>query len=73
MPSREELSNYCIIDHQDDELNSMSGKEPLSVSKMVKMPLYAIDPRTHFTGLRGGMWRMIGVGRSFKNPNVCDM
>lgn len=73
MTSRDKLSDYCIVDHATEEASEMGQGEPLTVSKLVKKPLYAIDPRTHFTGLRGGLWRLIGVGRSFKNPNVCNM
>jgi hypothetical protein len=30
------------------------------------------DRTMHFTGLRGGLWRALGVGRSVKNPNLCN-
>ena len=31
------------------------------------------DRKMHFTGLRGWLWRMLGVDRSVENPNLCDL
>jgi hypothetical protein len=27
----------------------------------------------HFTGVRGSVWRALGVNRSSKNPNICNI
>ena len=65
------LSDYCIIDHFKDR--DVPGVEV----KWWRMPLllayYVLDRRMHFTGLRGGLWRMLGVERSPKNPNICNI
>ena len=28
--------------------------------------------KMHFTGLRGRAWKMLGVERRVKNPNICN-
>ena len=35
--------------------------------------LLFLDRKMHFTGLRGGLWRTLGVDRSQKNPNICNI
>jgi hypothetical protein len=32
-----------------------------------------LDRKAHFDGWRGGTWRLLGVNRSEKNPNLCDV
>jgi len=32
-----------------------------------------IDRKAHFIGLRGGIWRVLGVDRSEKNPSLCNV
>ena len=64
------LSDYCIIDHFDPTV-------PSPPIEWWRMPLvvayYLLDRRMHFTGLRGGLWRTLGVDRSAKNPNICNI
>ncbi len=65
------LSDYCIIDHfKDREVPGM----PLKWWRMIPLlAYYVLDRRMHFTGMRGGVWRMLGVDRSAKNPNICNI
>tara|TARA_Y100000310_G_scaffold306503_1_gene347702 strand:+ start:3140 stop:3265 length:126 start_codon:yes stop_codon:yes gene_type:complete len=32
-----------------------------------------VDRKMHFTGVRGAAWRILGVDRSLKNPNICNI
>lgn len=32
-----------------------------------------LDHQVRFTGLRGWIWRLRGVTRGDKNPNICNM
>ena len=53
------LSDYCIIDHFDRSVPN----PPVKWWRMLMVvPYYLLDRKMHFTGLRGGLWRMIGVG-----------
>ena len=65
------LSDYCIIDHFD---RTIPGGPDV---KWWRIPLvvayYLLDRRMHFTGVRGGLWRLLGVDRSPKNPNICNI
>ena len=65
------LSDYCIIDHFKDR------EVPGVPVQWWRMPLllayYVLDRRMHFTGMRGGLWRVLGVDRSAKNPNICNI
>jgi len=65
------LSEYCIIDHFKDR------EVPGVPAKWWRMSLwvayYVLDRKMHFTGLRGGLWRLLGVDRSAKNPNICNI
>ena len=47
---------------------------PLKWWRMVPLvAYYLLDRKMHFTGMRGGLWRMLGVDRSAKNPNICNI
>ena len=65
------LSEYCIIDHFKNR------EVPGVPAKWWRMSLwvayYVLDRKMHFTGLRGGLWRILGVDRSAKNPNICNI
>ena len=64
------LSDFCIIDHFDHTVpNPPGGWWRL----LFLVPYYLLDRRMHFTGLRGGLWRALGVDRSAKNPNICNI
>ena len=65
------LSDYRIIHHL--EAKDIGVEAPLSLKPIVATPLLFLDRKMHFTGFRGGMWRLIiGIGRSDKNPNICN-
>ena len=65
------LSDYCIIDHFKNR------EVPGVPAKWWRMSLwvayYVLDRKMHFTGLRGGLWRILGVDRRAKNPNICNI
>ncbi|MBM3945685.1 MAG: hypothetical protein FJ317_09420 [SAR202 cluster bacterium] len=64
------LSDHCVVDH----FESAEGFEAsFSPKWMVVFPMMMMDRRMHFTGLRGKLWRMLGVDRSPKNPNICNL
>ena len=66
------LSNHCVISHF--EVIRLGGpKPPFTPSTLLRLSLLSLDRKMHFTGLRGGIWRLLGVGRSLKNPNLCNI
>ena len=71
MSTKLKLSDYCVIDHWQH----LEGetKPPLTPVWLSRLALILLDRKMHFTGLRGGMWRLLGVDRSFKNPNICNI
>ena len=64
------LSDHCLIDHFE-EIEVLHDK--ITPRKLVLLPVLLLDRKMHFTGFRGGIWRALGVDRSHKNPNVCNM
>ena len=73
--SREvKLSNHCLIDHfvkiGDPEYDAMPGHTPIWFLRGFLMYL---DRKMYFTGFRGALWRILGVDRSPKNPNLCNI
>ena len=69
--AHDHLSEYCIIDHFKDR--AVPGIRVKWWRMFVWLAYYVVDRRMHFTGLRGGLWRMLGVDRSAKNPNICNI
>ena len=70
MHVHDHLSDYCIIDHFDQTVPNPK------LSWWRWLPLvayYLLDRKMHFAGMRGGLWRMLGVDRSAKNPNICNI
>ena len=66
------LSEYCLIDHPG--FREATGYRPPSTPLwLLRTALMALDKKMHFTGLRGGVWRVLGVDRSGKNPNLCNI
>ena len=65
------LSEYCIIDHFKD--HSVPGPPVQWWRMALWVAYYLLDRKMHFTGLRGGLWRVLGVDRSAKNPNICNI
>ncbi len=74
MPYTIHLSDHCLMDHMDDGPDD-GPKIPLRwlVRLPLAAPLLLLDKKMHFTGARGLLWRTIGVRRSSKNPNVCNV
>ena len=64
------LSDHCLIDHFT-QVEGMHDK--ITARKIVALPWLLVDRKMHFTGLRGGIWRALGVDRSHKNPNICNV
>ncbi len=74
MESRISLSKHCILHAADVEGGTPRGsRPPISAKALATLPLWLFDRKQHFTGLRGAAWRMFGVNRSPKNPNVCNI
>jgi len=67
-----ELSDHCLVDHPRA---ARDGVPQLVFSR--KMTLWKsmlfVDRKMHFTGVRGAAWRILGVDRSLKNPNICNI
>jgi hypothetical protein len=68
------LSDYCLVDHLVRTSNPDAPRERFWPGKILAIPYYMLfDRKMHFTGLRGGIWRLLGVDRSIKNPNICNV
>ena len=65
------LSDYCLISHQE-WMRSGGPKPRLTPLQVLRYSLLYIDRKMHFTGLRGATWRVLGIDRSVKNPNLCN-
>ena len=66
------LYEHCIVNHQE-WLRSGGQKPPVTPQSVLWLTLLQLDRKMHFTGLRGTIWRALGVGRSLKNPNLCNV
>ncbi|MBI2965539.1 MAG: hypothetical protein HYY34_04970 [Chloroflexi bacterium] len=64
------ISDHCLIDKPTHML-AFSRRYPL-VGQLSRA-LYQFDPKMHFRGPTGALWRALGVARSTKNPNVCTL
>lgn len=72
MPTEHGLSDHCMVDHK--EANSAGEeKHPLTPLWIIREAFYMIDRVMHFNGVRGTIWRTLGVDRSSKNPNICNI
>lgn len=69
MTQHRHLSDHCIVDHFAEEMPS----GPLTFRERMLIPMFALDRLMHFNGVRGRMWSLLGVKRSAKNPNVCNI
>ena len=67
MPTEIELSDHCIIDH----FAALRHMGPVTVPRAIRWWLL-LDRKMYFTGLRGRIWRFLGVDRAVKNPNICN-
>ena len=71
MHDHDHLSDHCIIDHFDRTVPNAPNFRWWRALPL--LAYYLLDRKMHFTGLRGGLWRMLGVDRSAKNPNICNI
>ena len=67
-----ELSAHCLVDHLE-ALGTGFSEFPLTPQTVLRRIMLYIDRKAHFVGLRGGIWRILGVDRSEKNPNLCNV
>ena len=67
-----ELSKHCLVDHREG-LGTGLVKYPFTLQTVLWRILLFLDRKAHFIGVRGGAWRLLGVNRSEKNPNLCDV
>ena len=74
IPTHIHLSDYCLIDHFEKVPTDNTPKTKFFLGMVLAVPFYVLfDRKMHFTGLRGRIWRMLGVDRSSKNPNICNI
>ena len=71
MSTEFKLSEYCLVDHQEAARGGMPTPRRTPKAMLFKSML-SVDRKMHFTGLRGAAWRLLGVNRSIKNPNICN-
>ncbi len=67
-----ELSAHCMVDHRD-ALGTGIATYPFNAQTILWRIMLFIDRKAHFIGMRGGIWRILGVDRSEKNPNLCNV
>lgn len=70
MAAGSKLSDHCIVDHFDKRVPHQT---PLTPVWLVRGFMMYADKLMHFTGVRGSVWRALGVNRSSKNPNICNI
>jgi len=61
-------SDYCLV----FEAHKEPPRPPLTPIWTLRVALLQVDGKTHFTGARGLAWRLLGVNRHPKNPNLCN-
>ena len=67
------LSDHCLVDHLVRPANPDAPQTKFWPGMLLAIPFYMFDRKMHFTGLRGSIWRLLGVDRSPKNPNICNV
>lgn len=68
MSSSFRLSDHCLV---DKETHLAGFREQPALARAVRVALLGLQGKMFFTGLAGLAWRLMGVGRSGKNPNLC--
>jgi len=69
---RLQLSDHCLVDHRN-ALGTGMVEYPFSAQTVLWRAMLRLGRKAHFVGLRGSAWRVLGVNRSEKNPNLCDV
>ena len=72
IPPHIHLSDHCLVDHRDWARQG-GPVPPLTPLSFLWFALLRIDRKMHFPGLRGRIWRVLGVARALKNPNLCNL
>ena len=72
MHDHHQLSDHCLVDHKEWLRNGGQPPEP-SPLNFLRLLFLSLDRKMHFTGLRGGLWRLLSIDRSLKNPNLCNV
>ena len=67
-----ELSAHCMVDHRNALGTSITKYQFNAQTGLWRIMLF-IYRKAHFIGLRGGIWRVLGVDRSEKNPSLCNV
>ena len=67
-----ELSAHCMVDHRN-ALGTGFAKYPFNAQTVLWRIMLFIYRKAHFIGLRSGIWRVLGVDRSEKNPSLCNV
>ena len=67
-----ELSGHCMVDHRN-ALGTGFAKYPFNAQTVFWRIMLFIYRKAHFIGLRSGIWRVLGVDRSEKNPSLCNV
>ena len=61
-----------MVDHRN-ALGTGIAKYPFNAQTVLWRIMLFIDRKDHFIGFRGGIWRVLVVDRSEKNPNLCNV
>lgn len=72
MHDHHQLSDHCLIDHRES-LRLGGPKPKLTPLTLMRYAMLFADRKMHFIGLRGGLWRLLGIDRALKNPNLCNV
>ena len=67
-----ELSDHCLVEHRQ-ALGTGLVEYPFTPQAISRRLMLYVDRKAHFVGLRGGIWHLLGVDRSDKNPNLCNV
>ena len=71
MPDHFQLSDHCLVDHRE-ALGTGYVELPFTAQTVSWRIMLHMDRKAHFVGLRGWIWRLLGIDRSLKNPNLCN-
>ncbi len=71
------ISDHCLLDHvavrEIEDMRPFTGPSWTTPVWFLRMALLVLDRKMHFRGFRGGTWRALGVVRSDRNPNICNI
>ena len=61
-----------MVEHRN-ALGTSIAKYPFNAQTVLWRITLFIDRNAHFIGLRGGIWHVLGVGRSEKIPSLWNV